>query len=173
MEQLTSEWIDCGSYQNKYCEYGQIALTSRPSYCDRGRFVVNPLTVGPVNKLLNLISGNYYFNEEFAKQEIDSWLKLASSAIADGSIYALDIAKAFKSQQLAWSHAGKNCVTRVYKFQLLPLNVNLSKAELQPNVGDELKLFIDWADMWDRKIYFNSEIAYSEVSAWLRCRNQI
>lgn len=146
---------------------------SRPSHCNRGRFVVNPATVGPVNRLLNLISKNYYFNEEFAKQEVNSWLKLASSAIADGSIYALDIAKAFKSQQLAWSHVGKNCVIKVYKFQLLPLNANFLRAKLQVNIGDELKLFIDWADMWDRKIYFNSKIANSEVTAWLRCRDQI
>lgn len=166
---MKSEWTDCGDYEDLICDYGRISLQPRPSYCDRGRFVVQLLIHGPTNHLLSTpLSNAYFFSYQNAKEEIARWLTLAASATPE----QLRTLKPETSREQCLHMSGLNCEAKVYQQVLQPVNTTMYIFEVEIKPGNELALDVNEADEFPR-VYLDLGVARQEVLAWMQCRGQI
>lgn len=174
MTESFNNWVDFPGYpgdQILYCEFGdgEIYLEQESFYYDQVRFIVKMNIHGDASPFLSFpLSGAFFFNELNAKMEVASWMKLARTLVENSQVEEAMETPSVTSE-LIKTMQGKNCEVRFHQLSGL---VNAIKAELHIFEGTSPATFdVEPAEMWP-KAYLDSDIAFDEAIAWLKCRNQ-
>ncbi|MBO3463674.1 hypothetical protein G7B40_040380 [Aetokthonos hydrillicola Thurmond2011] len=149
--------------QNLETQYGKLTL-EKLHESDRGNFqFATMLKPGAHNNFFNLIPA-YYFSEELAKQEIQSWLERLEQIGSHEPPLRIHLTAEYILH-------GKHCMLTTGKADFGIKD--LSPYFFNVTVPRELQfiLTVDYADSIPR-IFVNEESAKSEAEAWVKVREQ-
>ena len=160
----TVYWTAIGlQHQHRQWDFGYFELLKRTQFGARTQFRLelkgNPTTSA------SFFPTRFFFDEEFAKQEVESWINNWAGQ------HALPLNPCLSIGAKVWSVIGRNCTLSLFALRERPLLLGNWLILVRLNDQVEPNFLLHLEDLAPR-CYFNETIALAEGLSWLSARHE-